>query len=110
MFFETRMMLLSPVPLMFGPAGSAWRGLLIASLLVRIVFGVVLRLLARRWVRDRGIPSGINRGIRNALQIIVEIQLPVFQGHVGRTEIECLEIGLPPMSVIGVLSVVGSSS
>ena len=56
MFFETGMMLLPPVPLMFGPVGiyGAWPGLFIASLLVHIVSGVVLGLLAYRWVRDRG--------------------------------------------------------
>lgn len=56
MFWETGMMLLPPVPLMFGPFGlyGAWPGLFIASLLVHIALGVVLGLLAQRWVRDRG--------------------------------------------------------
>lgn len=61
MFFETGMMLLPPVPLMYGPVGiyGAWPGLFIASLLVHVTVGVVLGLLAQRWVRDRGTIVGL---------------------------------------------------
>lgn len=56
LFFETGMMALPPVPLMYGPFGlyGAWPGLFIASLLVHLAFGVILGLLTQRWVRDKG--------------------------------------------------------
>lgn len=56
LFFELGMMTLPPVPMMFGPFGiyGAWPGLFLASLAVHIVFGIVLGVLAQRWIRDPG--------------------------------------------------------
>ncbi|MEX0802526.1 MAG: hypothetical protein WD688_04315 [Candidatus Binatia bacterium] len=56
LFFELGMMVLPPVPMMAGPFGihGFWPSLFIASLIAHVVFGVILGLLAQRWVRDRG--------------------------------------------------------
>lgn len=56
LFFELGMMTLPPVPMMAGPFGiyGFWPRLFVASLVAHVVFGIVLGLLAQRWVRDRG--------------------------------------------------------
>lgn len=55
LFFELGMMIGPPVLVMFGPFGvhGAWPGLFLASFAVHISAGVVLGLLAQRWIRDK---------------------------------------------------------
>lgn len=50
------MMTLPPVPTMAGPFGihGFWPRLLIASLVAHVVYGVILGVLAQRWVRYQG--------------------------------------------------------
>lgn len=56
LFFELGMMTLPPVPMMAGPFGihGFWPGLFLATLVAHVVYGVILGVLAERWVRDRG--------------------------------------------------------
>jgi len=56
LFFELGMMTLPPVPMMAGPFGiyGFWPGLFVASFIAHVVFGVILGVLAERWVRDKG--------------------------------------------------------
>lgn len=56
LFFELGMMTLPPVPMMAGPFGifGFWPRLFIASFMAHVVFGMILGVLAERWVRDRG--------------------------------------------------------
>jgi hypothetical protein len=56
LFFELGMMTLPPVPMMAGPFGifGFWPRLLVASFLAHVAFGVILGVLAQRWVHDRG--------------------------------------------------------
>jgi hypothetical protein len=53
---ELGMMTLPPVPMMAGPFGiyGFWPGLFIASFIAHVAFGVILGVLAERWVRDQG--------------------------------------------------------
>lgn len=56
LFFELGMMTLPPVPMMAGPFGifGFWPRLFVASLIAHIVYGVILGVLAYRWVREPG--------------------------------------------------------
>lgn len=56
LFFELGMMTLPPVAMMAGPFGihGFWPALFIASFVAHVVYGVILGVLAQRWVRDRG--------------------------------------------------------
>ncbi len=56
LFFELGMMTLPPVPMMAGPFGiyGFWPWLFIVSFIAHVVFGVILGVLAERWVHDRG--------------------------------------------------------
>lgn len=56
LFFELGMMTLPPVPMIAGPFGiyGFWPWLFIVSFIAHVVFGVILGVLAERWVQDKG--------------------------------------------------------